>query len=58
MTCAHCRRAVTEEISAVDGIEDVTVKLAGGSITVTASRPVDRADIASAVHEAGCTLAP
>ena len=25
MTCAHCQRAVTEEISAVDGVETVTV---------------------------------
>lgn len=58
MTCAHCQRAVTEEISAVAGVESVTVELASGTVTVTASRPVDRADIAAAVDEAGYTLAP
>ena len=58
MTCAHCQRAVTEEIAAVDGVESVTVDLASGSVTVTADRPVDRADIAAAVDEAGYALVP
>jgi copper chaperone CopZ len=57
MTCAHCQRAVTEEISGVDGVAMVTVDLPSGTVTVTASRPVDRADIAAAVDEAGYALA-
>ena len=58
MTCAHCRRAVTEEIAAVAGVGSVTVDLASGTVTVTAERPVDRADIAAAVDEAGYALVP
>src|SRR3954471_2173298 len=58
MTCAHCQRAVSEEIAAVDGVASVTVDLASGTVTVTADRPVDRADIAAAVDEAGYTLVP
>ena len=58
MTCGHCRRAVTEEISAVDGVESVTVDLATGLVTVAATSPVDRADIAAAVDEAGYALVP
>ncbi|MFB7738847.1 heavy-metal-associated domain-containing protein [Streptomyces sp. NPDC056112] len=58
MTCAHCARAVTEEISSVAGVESVTVDLATRSVTVTASQPVDRADIAAAVDEAGYALVP
>jgi copper chaperone CopZ len=58
MTCAHCQRAVTEQIAAVDGVESVTVDLATATVTVTASQPVDRADIAAAVDEAGYTLVP
>ena len=58
MTCSHCQRAVTEEISAVAGVEAVTVDLPTGTVTVTATRPVDRADIAAAVDEAGYTLLP
>jgi copper chaperone CopZ len=57
MTCEHCRRAVTDEIAAVDGVETVVVDLAGGRVTVTADRPVDRADIAAAVDEAGYRIA-
>jgi len=58
MTCAHCQRAVTEEIAALDGVESVTVDLAAGMVTVNACRPVDRADIAAAVDEAGYALVP
>ena len=58
MTCDHCKRAVTEEVSRIAGIDSVTVDLAGGSLTVTAGSPVDRADVAHAVDEAGYSLIP
>jgi len=58
MTCGHCQRAVTEEISGIPGIQGVTVDLATGSVTVTATQPVDRTDVAHAVGEAGYTLIP
>jgi copper chaperone CopZ len=58
MTCEHCRRAVTEEISAVEGVDSVAVDLATGTVTVAASHPVDRADITAAVDEAGYSLVP
>lgn len=56
MTCTHCQRAVTEEIAAVDGVQTVTVDLSRGTVTVTADRPVDRADVAAAVDDAGYTV--
>ena len=56
MTCGHCERAVTEEISRIPGVRGVTVELATGGVTVTAAQPVDRADIGHAVDEAGYTL--
>jgi copper chaperone CopZ len=58
MSCAHCQRAVIEEITAVDGVDSVAVDLATGTVTVTASCPVDRAAIAAAVDEAGYALIP
>ena len=58
MTCSHCERAVTEEISGIPGIQGVTVDLATGTVTVTAAQPVDRTDVAHAVGEAGYTLTP
>ena len=58
MTCGHCQRAVTEEVSRIPGVRGVAVDLATGSVTVTATQPVDRADVAGAVDEAGYTLIP
>ena len=58
MTCDHCQHAVTEEISRIPGIHGITVDLATGSVTVTATQPVDRADVTHAVGEAGYTLTP
>jgi copper ion binding protein len=58
MTCEHCRRAVTEEVAQVGGVTGVTVDVASGTVTVTADRPVDRADIGTAIDEAGYTLVP
>jgi copper chaperone CopZ len=49
---------VTEEISRIPGIQGVVVDLASGSVTVTATQPVDRTDVARAVGEAGYTLIP
>ena len=53
MTCDHCRRAFTQEISAAHGVAAVAVDVASGTVTVTSTAPVDRADIAAAVDEAG-----
>ena len=58
MTCGYCQRAVTEEISRIRGIQGVAVDLATGSVTVTATQPVDRTDVAHAVGVAGYTLVP
>jgi len=58
MTCDHCRTAVTSEVSAVTGVQAVTVDIEAGTVTVSADQPVDRSDIAAAVDEAGYTLLP
>src|SRR4051795_4617364 len=57
-TCAHCERAVTAEISGVDGVQSVAVDGPTGTVTVTASQPVDRADIEAALVTAGYALIP
>ena len=56
LTCGHCERAVISEIAGVPGVDAVRVDHGSGVVTVTASRPVDRADIAQAVARAGFTL--
>ena len=58
MTCEHCRNAVTTEVSAVPGVQAVTVDIEAGTVTVSADQPVDQSDIAAAVDEAGYTMLP
>jgi copper chaperone CopZ len=60
MTCDHCVSSVTEELSAIDGVESVSVALeAGGTskVMVVSSKPVDVDDVRAAVTEAGYELA-
>jgi copper chaperone len=56
MTCGHCVSAVTDELTRLAGVRDVTVDLATGSVTVTSEAPLPVADVRAAVDEAGYTL--
>ena len=61
MTCGHCVKAVTEEVSAIPGVTDVAVDLVNGgtsTVTITAAEPVSDEAIAAAIDEAGYTIAP
>jgi copper chaperone CopZ len=56
MTCEHCARAVSAELSALDGIAGVTVDLVpGGTSAVTVESTALLADeaVAAALDEAG-----
>ncbi|MFI6741512.1 heavy-metal-associated domain-containing protein [Nonomuraea sp. NPDC050451] len=57
MTCGHCVSSVKEEVSGVAGVTSVKVDLAGGLLTIESEGPVDQAEIAAAVEEAGYELA-
>lgn len=60
MTCSHCVRSVTEEVSAIDGVSGVEVDLhAGGvsTVTVSSTAPVDAERVREAVEEAGYSVA-
>lgn len=57
MTCGHCVASVTEEVSRLEGVSDVSVDLAAKTLTLTADA-VDTAAVAAAVDEAGYTLVP
>jgi copper chaperone CopZ len=56
MTCGHCVTSVTEEVSAIDGVQDVAVELETGKVTVTSAAPLAPAAVEAAVDEAGYTL--
>jgi copper ion binding protein len=57
MTCNHCVSSVTEEVSEVAGVEQVTVDLKSGLLTVTSEQPLDDGAIRAAVEEAGYQVA-
>lgn len=56
MTCEHCERAVTAELSALPGIVDVQVDAASGRVQVTHETPLERVVVESAVEDAGYTV--
>ncbi|MGV8858053.1 heavy-metal-associated domain-containing protein [Rhodoglobus sp.] len=59
MTCNHCVSSVTEELTEVDGVTEVTVDLVSGlpsTVSVTSDAPLDDATVGAAIEEAGYTL--
>jgi copper chaperone CopZ len=52
VSCAHCRSAITAEVSQVGGVETVAVDLDRKLVTVTGG-PLDEAAIVAAIDEAG-----
>lgn len=59
MTCGHCVKAVTQEISGLEGVHEVTVDLVVeglSTVTITADNALLSEDLASAVKEAGYSL--
>jgi len=57
MTCNSCAMTVTEEVKEVPGVQDVTVELSTGTLTVASESDLDPALIKTAVEEAGYKLA-
>ncbi len=61
MTCGHCVQHVTDELSTIPGVKDISIELvAGGSspVTVVSDEPLDLAAVSAAVEEAGYALTP
>ncbi|RLU96772.1 copper-binding protein [Streptomyces griseocarneus] len=56
MTCGHCEGAVTEELSALDGVTAVKAVAASGEVTVTSAAALDEEAVRAAVDEAGYEL--
>jgi copper chaperone len=60
MTCGHCTAAVTEEISKLIGVKEITIDLVAGgtsAVHVTSESALDEAAVRDAVDEAGYELA-
>ena len=57
MTCEHCEKAVTTEISAIPGVSQVDVDLASGEVKILAEPAPEMAALRAAVERAGDQLA-
>lgn len=57
MTCDHCVRSVTEEVSKIEGVTGVDVELASGKVTVSSEQPVAEDAFRAAIDEAGFEVA-
>jgi len=56
MTCGHCVSAVSEELEALSGVEEIDIDLnAGGvsTVTITSTEELSPSEIGEAVAEAG-----
>jgi copper ion binding protein len=58
MTCGHCVQAVTDEITTLEGVQNVDVELSTGAVTVVSEAAIAQDAVAAAVDEAGYALAP
>jgi copper chaperone CopZ len=56
MTCEHCVKAVTEELTSLDGVESVAVDLVtdgASAVTIISRTPLEAEAVRQAVDEAG-----
>lgn len=56
VSCAHCRRAIEDEVSQVQGVESVEVDLDTKTVRVSGD-PLEEVSIAAAIYEAGYEVA-
>lgn len=53
VSCQHCVNAITNEVSALDGVQTVNVSIDNKTVTVEHGEQVDVNQIVEAIHEAG-----
>ena len=61
MTCGHCVQHVTNELTAIPGVRDVSIELvAGGSspVAVVSDEPLSDESVSAAIIEAGYAVTP
>ena len=56
VSCAHCQRAIEDEVLQVQGVESVEVDLGAKTVTVSGD-PLDEVAVVAAIDEAGYEVA-
>ena len=58
ISCQHCVNAITDEVSTVDGVNNVLVELTSKMVRVESSEAVSRETLTAAIQEAGYDVSP
>lgn len=53
MSCQHCVKAVTEALTALDGLKNVSVDLTAGTASFEEAKPVTVQDLKDAIARVG-----
>ncbi|MEU3570822.1 cation transporter [Kitasatospora sp. NPDC036755] len=56
MSCGHCEKAISEEVSALAGVTEVSADSAAGTVTISSATPLDDEQVRAAIDEAGYEL--
>ncbi|WP_316527249.1 heavy-metal-associated domain-containing protein [Kitasatospora brasiliensis] len=56
MSCGHCEKAISEEVSALAGVTDVSADASAGTVTISSAAPLDDEQVRAAIDEAGYEL--
>lgn len=56
MSCGHCEKSVSAELSALPGVTAVAADAKSGTVTVSSTGPLDETQVRAAVDEAGYEL--
>ncbi|MFE0464188.1 heavy-metal-associated domain-containing protein [Kitasatospora sp. NPDC058965] len=56
MSCGHCEKSVSTELSALQGVLSVAADAKAGTVTVSSDQPLDEAAVRAAIDEAGYEL--
>ncbi|MGW2377215.1 MULTISPECIES: heavy-metal-associated domain-containing protein [Kitasatospora] len=56
MSCGHCEKAISEELSALAGVTEVAADAQAGTVTVSSEAPLAEEQVRAAIDEAGYEL--
>ncbi|MFE4517135.1 heavy-metal-associated domain-containing protein [Kitasatospora sp. NPDC056783] len=56
MSCGHCEKAISEEVSTLAGVTEVSADATAGTVTITSAAPLDEEQVRAAIDEAGYEL--
>ncbi|MFB7664439.1 heavy-metal-associated domain-containing protein [Kitasatospora sp. NPDC056138] len=56
MSCGHCEKSISEEVSALPGVTEVAADAKAGTVTISSRSPLDESAVRAAVDEAGYEL--